>query len=162
MQLTESQKQEALYDMFKRGYIRPDRKVSGPSECSSRTDFSGLPPAGKQAIESLRIVEGSSDFFENQFNGREEQFVILKTPGKGNYFFVDTQGYDYARYTSKLVNFAPESKGFYTIKKRLELFIGNCEVQNGVAMFDDIEKLENILELMKQGKSIHDEFEFVK
>jgi hypothetical protein len=50
----------------------------------------------------------------------------------------------------------------YTIKERLEMFIGNCEVQKGFAMWDDIEKLESILALMKQGKNLNDEFEFVK
>ena len=42
------------------------------------------------------------------------------------------------------------------------MFIGNCEVQKGFAMWDDIEKLESILALMKQGKNLNDEFEFVK
>lgn len=49
----------------------------------------------------------------------------------------------------------------YTIKQRLITFISNCEYQEGFAMWDDIEKLESILELMKQGKNINDKFDFV-
>lgn len=49
----------------------------------------------------------------------------------------------------------------YTIKQRLITFISNCEHQEGFAMWDDIEKLESILELMKQGKNINDQFDFV-
>lgn len=48
-----------------------------------------------------------------------------------------------------------------TIKSRLETAIANCEFQGGFALWDDLEKLESCLELLKMGKSIHDQFEFV-
>lgn len=48
-----------------------------------------------------------------------------------------------------------------TIRQRLETFVSNCEHQGGFAMWDDIEKLESILALMKRGKSLDDQFEFI-
>ena len=48
-----------------------------------------------------------------------------------------------------------------TIRQRLETFVANCEHQGGFAMWDDIEKLESILALMKRGKSLDDQFEFI-
>ena len=48
-----------------------------------------------------------------------------------------------------------------TIRQRLETFVSNSEHQGGFAMWDDIEKLESILALMKRGKSLDDQFEFI-
>jgi len=47
-----------------------------------------------------------------------------------------------------------------TIRKRLETFVANCEHQGGAALWDDIEKLETILALMKKGKTLDDQFTF--
>jgi len=49
----------------------------------------------------------------------------------------------------------------YTIKDRIEIALGNMEFQ-GKANWDDLEKLEHILVHLIQGKSINDEFTFVK
>lgn len=49
----------------------------------------------------------------------------------------------------------------YTIKDRFEMTLGNIEYQGGAA-WDDIEKLEHLLTLLIQGKSLNDEFSFVK
>jgi hypothetical protein len=46
-----------------------------------------------------------------------------------------------------------------TIAERLEMTLNNIEFQNGVAYWDDIEKLELIVENLKSGKKISDEFE---
>lgn len=48
-----------------------------------------------------------------------------------------------------------------TIKERIETTVGNMEVQQGFAMWDDIEKLEHLLALLIQGKGLEDEFTFV-
>jgi|DEB0MinimDraft_10_1074344.scaffolds.fasta_scaffold171815_2 hypothetical protein len=48
-----------------------------------------------------------------------------------------------------------------TIKERIEGTVGNMEFQKGFAMWDDIEKLEHVLALVIQGKSLQDDFEFV-
>lgn len=47
------------------------------------------------------------------------------------------------------------------IRRRLETSVTNCEHQGGFALWDDIEKLESILMLMKDGKSLDDQFEFI-
>jgi|LakMenEpi03Aug12_release.lakeMendotaPanAssembly.Ray.scaffolds.fasta_scaffold5174652_1 hypothetical protein len=49
----------------------------------------------------------------------------------------------------------------YTIKERFNLTLGNIEYQGG-AHWDDIEKLEHLLALLKLGKKLTDEFDFVK
>ena len=48
-----------------------------------------------------------------------------------------------------------------TIKERLKMTIANIEFQKGHAFWDDVEKLEHILALFIEGKSINDEFEWV-
>ena len=42
------------------------------------------------------------------------------------------------------------------------MVIGNMEHQNGKAWTDDIEKMEHLLALMIQGKSLNDDFEWVE
>lgn len=48
-----------------------------------------------------------------------------------------------------------------TLKERIETTVGNMEVQGGRALWDDIEKMEHVLAMMIQGKSLEDEFGFV-
>lgn len=48
-----------------------------------------------------------------------------------------------------------------TIKERIEATVGNMEVQGGQALWDDIEKMEHVLAMMIEGKSLQDEFDFV-
>ena len=48
-----------------------------------------------------------------------------------------------------------------TIRERIETTVGNMEVQQGIAMWDDIEKVEHLLALLIQGKGLEDEFAFV-
>ncbi len=48
-----------------------------------------------------------------------------------------------------------------TLKERIEAIIGNMEVQEGYALWDDIEKMEHVLAMMIQQKSLQDEFDFV-
>ena len=50
----------------------------------------------------------------------------------------------------------------YTIKQRMEGIMSNMEHQNGKAWSDDIEKMEHLLALMIQGKSLNDDFEWVE
>lgn len=59
-----------------------------------------------------------------------------------------------------------------TILERIELTLGNITYQEqmarsvghygGATMWDDIEKLEHCVELLKRGASLQDEFRFVK
>ena len=48
-----------------------------------------------------------------------------------------------------------------TLKERIEGIIGNMEVQEGFALWDDIEKMEHVLAMMIKQKSLQDEFDFV-
>jgi hypothetical protein len=49
------------------------------------------------------------------------------------------------------------AKKYYSIRERLEMTIGNMEHQ-GCAYWDDIEKLEVVIELLKKGKKLNDDF----
>jgi hypothetical protein len=49
------------------------------------------------------------------------------------------------------------SKKYYSIRERLEMTMGNIEHQ-GVAYWDDIEKLEVVIELLKKGKNLDSDF----
>ena len=40
--------------------------------------------------------------------------------------------------------------GGYTLAERLELTIGNIKFQQGQALWDDMEKLETLLEILKK------------
>lgn len=48
-----------------------------------------------------------------------------------------------------------------TLKERIETTLGNMEVQQGQALWDDIEKMEHVLAMMIQGKTLEEEFNFV-
>jgi len=45
-----------------------------------------------------------------------------------------------------------------TIAERLQITLNNIEFQGGIAYFDDIEKLECIVNSLKSGKNINDDF----
>jgi hypothetical protein len=49
------------------------------------------------------------------------------------------------------------SKKYYSIRERLEMTIGNIEHQS-CAYWDDIEKLEIVIELLKKGKNLDSDF----
>jgi hypothetical protein len=49
------------------------------------------------------------------------------------------------------------AKKYYSIRERIEMTIGNIEHQ-GCAYWDDIEKLEIVIELLKKGKNLDSDF----
>lgn len=49
-----------------------------------------------------------------------------------------------------------EMIGGYTLAERLELTIGNIEFQKGRVFWDDLEKLELILEALKKMEAAND------
>jgi len=49
------------------------------------------------------------------------------------------------------------AKKYYSIRERIEMTVGNIEHQ-GCAYWDDIEKLEVVIELLKKGKNLNDDF----
>jgi hypothetical protein len=49
------------------------------------------------------------------------------------------------------------AKKYYSIRERIEMTIGNMEHQ-GCAYWDDIEKLEVVIELLKKGKNLDSDF----
>ena len=77
-------------------------------------DFEKFPEATKNALSKLPVVElpsgyGSSDEGKNSFwsdlpKNLQGGFFIGKA-SDGNYYFIDTQGYEYSRYVQRLDNF---------------------------------------------------------
>ena len=98
-----------------RNYIYVDRKEDRPEDCVVN-DLKEIPQHIKDMLKSLPIIDTSLimeydeegeehsidldrfSLFDDYFGG--EQFYILKH--KGKYYFVDTQGYSYARYCGGL------------------------------------------------------------
>lgn len=94
-----------------RTYINVDRKQYLPEDCCS-TDLKDVPQHIKDMLKTLPTVDTSlimeydeedneSPIDPNEFSlfhdyFGSEQFWVLKH--KGRNYFVDTQGYDYARY----------------------------------------------------------------
>lgn len=54
-----------------------------------------------------------------------------------------------------------KKESYETIGDRIEITFANIEFQQGYAMWDDIEKLENVVQQLKDGKRLSDPFEFV-
>jgi len=59
--------------------------------------------------------------------------------------------------TQEQANKIVSKKKYYSIRERIEMTMGNIEHQ-GCAYWDDIEKLEIIVELLKKGKNLDSDF----
>ena len=79
-------------------------------ECYPRSLFdlpetveSKLPPNIKDLLNQLPVMEIDDDFntFEDCFDGNQQIYLLRHEDGRK--FFVDTQGYTYARYVGELV-----------------------------------------------------------
>ena len=94
-----------------RGYIDVDRKENRPENCVT-TDLNEIPQRIKDMLKELPVMDTSTiryddgegnelpidldsfSLFDSHFGSH--QFWILKHKDKN--YFVDTQGFDYARY----------------------------------------------------------------
>jgi hypothetical protein len=79
-------------------------------ECKPRSLFdlpetveNRLPPNIKDLLNQLPVIEvdGSFKIFEDNFDGNQQIYLLKHKDGRK--FFVDTQGYTYARYIGELV-----------------------------------------------------------
>ena len=80
------------------------RKPGGFAWVETRYSFDLFSDEIQEIIQSLPIieVEEGHDLFDDFLDGAQ-QFYVLKTPD--NFWLVDTQGYDYARYVVLLSNY---------------------------------------------------------
>lgn len=84
------------------------RKPFGPDE-TPKTKLDDISKKVQKLIKELPIIDGNnlnfgdggSGFFEYFLNGNQ-QFYQVKIGER--LFFVDTQGYDYARYVGEIIN----------------------------------------------------------
>jgi len=92
-----------------RSYVEVNRKPFNQDEVISKTSESELPSQIKELLDQLDVVkltqeefnEWGGGFFTYFLNG-DIQFYIVYIGEKK--YFVDTQGYDYARYVGELVH----------------------------------------------------------
>jgi hypothetical protein len=85
-----------------RGEIEVERKPSSLDDLPQTVEDK-LPPNIKDLLNQLPVIEINDDFgtFEDNFDGNQQIYLLKHEDGRK--FFVDTQGYTYARYTGELV-----------------------------------------------------------
>ena len=93
-----------------RDEVEVDRKPSRPDEVGSQTDFNDLSQEVKDILQSLPIINsnvfsGSSGLFTDALSG-DQQIYMMKH--KEDFYFIDNQGFEYARYVGKVLNFEIE------------------------------------------------------
>ena len=96
------------YDAI-RNYVDVARKPFD-EEALPNTDYRGLPNDIKDLIRSLPVsthelnFKSGEGFFEYFLDGNQ-QFYLWVSPYTGRTYFIDTQGYKYARYVGQLLNY---------------------------------------------------------
>ena len=101
--------QELFYEAFSCEMIEMSRKPGNLAEVTD-TNFQNLPEAVKEALTALPEYDYTEyynqyGFFANVL-GDDEQFHIITIDEL--VFFVDTQGYGYPRYVTRLRNIHPQ------------------------------------------------------
>ena len=96
-----------VYEMLTR--IDYARKVNEFSEATV-TQFTGLIDEIKAAVKSFPVLDfdGDIDLMDIDILNGEQQFYIFHNKTIDGYFLVDTQGYNYPRYITRLWGFMNE------------------------------------------------------
>ncbi len=92
-----------------REYVFTDRKPFSPDDLFEKTKYESLPNDIKDAIQSLPKIDGKEyfDFSENGMGFYDDvldgdvQLYLMEYNNRK--FFIDTQGYKYARYVAELI-----------------------------------------------------------
>ncbi len=145
VELREESFNEDDYDLI-RSEVDVDRKPYSPEDVDSKTDFNSLSPKIQQLIKSLPIYDIESEIFEDDAEGfyidgltSGDQYAILNI--NNQYFFVDTQGYDYARYVGEILNFPNDIKKVTSQGIDVELREDDKEPNTQIPTIDDLKKL---------------------
>lgn len=90
-----------------RNYVDVNRKPFNLKEITTKTKLTSLPSKVRTALDTLPVIDGDELFeFENEgffadvLDGNQ-QIYLMKLNGRT--FFIDTQGYSYARYVGEIV-----------------------------------------------------------
>ena len=92
-----------------REYVETDRKPFCLEDLTYQTPFNSLLPEIQELINSLPKINGNEyfsfgeddrGFFSNALDGDQQVYLMEMNERK---FFVDTQGYKYARYIGELI-----------------------------------------------------------
>jgi len=93
-----------------RDEVEVDRKPFSPDEVRSQTDFNDLSQEVKDILQSLptidsKVFSGSEGLFTYALEG-DQQIYMMKH--KEDFYFIDNQGFEYACYVGKVLNFEIE------------------------------------------------------
>jgi hypothetical protein len=90
-----------------RDYVDTDRKPYDVDDISCKTQLSDIPENIQEILKQLPLLEiddyfdfNNQGFFANVLDG-DQQIYLLKDEYR--IFFVDTQGYRYARYVGEII-----------------------------------------------------------
>jgi len=106
---------EELY--VKIGELPKTRKPYSHRNIKTIIDYHSLDKDLKEVIGKLPVVPFQKSFFEENLDG-DTQFYIMINEEFGTIYFVDTQGYKYARYVSELVFLYPKEE----VRPSVQLF----------------------------------------
>lgn len=90
-----------------RDYVRVDRKPFNVDEITSTTHVDEIPINVFELMSKLPIVDGNKfdfdneGFFQHDVVEGDQQCYIMEINDRT--FFIDTQGYDYARYIGEII-----------------------------------------------------------
>jgi hypothetical protein len=79
-----------------------ERKLAYPDDIHSSINFNELHESIREIVSNLPIVEFPGSFFDYFLDGSQQFYLVTY---KEKIFLVDTQGYDYARYVTRLKDF---------------------------------------------------------
>jgi hypothetical protein len=89
-----------------REYVEVNYKIHSPDEISSKTPLSSIPSNVQEILKQLPVLE-MDDYFDFEHQGffadvldGDQQIYLLQDEDR--VFFVDTQGYSYARYIGEI------------------------------------------------------------
>jgi hypothetical protein len=90
-----------------REYVRVNRKPYDMDEVDMKTQLTDIPMHVQEILKKLTVLDESGFDFDNEgFYGdvldENEQIYLLKT-NDNRVFFIDTQGYTYARYVGEII-----------------------------------------------------------
>jgi hypothetical protein len=92
----------------KLGELPKTRKPYSNRNVKTVIDYHSLEKDVKEIINKLPVVPFQKSFFEENLDGDAHRFYIMINEEFGTIYFVDTQGYNYARYVSELVFLYPK------------------------------------------------------
>ena len=150
--------QQMTEEVYKRLIELPySRKINTTSECYTEVDFDYLPKDVREAIKTFPILEKTEyDWMAiDNLDGKQQFYIISED---GGLFLIDTQGYEYPRYVTRLRNFDnvtedPRQEMFERAESFIRIMDGNIftQVVNSMAteLYEDGFEYEDIVDFLQ-------------